>query len=162
MRHINALNNNQGFTITEVLTVVVIVGILMAFSAPSFLAWNHRKQVDSAITNIEGAIKEAQRQAIAKSKTCNIAFDTTIPRVTSNGNTCLITGDRTLENVSLATSISDFNFNLSGESSSQVTVVVTHNVNNNLKKCLVVSSPLGLIGKGDYTGTGTTFANCNP
>lgn len=165
MRHTNVLNNNQGFTMLEALTVVIIVGILAAFSAPSFLAWSHKSQINSAITSIESAIKESQRQAMAKSRTCNVSFDVTTPdqpKITSSGSTCLGTGDRTLENVSLTTSVSDFSFNLLGESSTQVTVVVTHAANSSLKRCLVVSTPLGLIGKGVYTGTGANFANCNP
>jgi prepilin-type N-terminal cleavage/methylation domain-containing protein len=170
VRHSSALDYNQGFTLIELIVVIVIAGILAAFAAPSFLAWSQKNQVDYAITNIEGAIKESQRQAMAQSQTCNITFDTSSPKVTSTVNTaatppinnCLITGDRTLEGVTIATSATQFNFNFKGEVASLITVVVTHKRNTNLKRCLVVSTPLGLIRTGKYTGNGTDQNNCNP
>lgn len=185
MRHSN-VSDNQGFTILEALIVAVFAGILAAMAGPSYFAWSQRRAVDSAITSIEGAIKEAQRQAMARSHYCNVAFATTstpapsTPIVTSSPNSttnpktynCLITGDRTLSNVSLETSTSEFNFDYLGrtfnnfsppvELTNNVVFVVTHSQNANLKRCLVLSTPLGLIGTGKYTGTGTTEANCTP
>ncbi|NET01181.1 MAG: pilin [Sphaerospermopsis sp. SIO1G1] len=160
MRHTNVLKDNQGFTIVELLTIVVIVGILGALAGPSFLAWNQRKQADAAISSLEGAIKEAQRKAMSKSRTCNIAFDTTNPnepKITSADN-CLPTGNRTVENVFLASSNTTMSFNHLGETTTAVTVTVTHQGNPNLQRCLVVSTPLGLIGKGENPNNGV----CNP
>lgn len=162
MRHSNVLND-QGFTILEALIVVVFVGILAAMAAPSYLAWSQRKKVDSAITSIEGAIKESQRQAMAKSRTCTVIFNTTTPRVTSNtANNCLITGDRTLSDVTLARSAASVDFDYLGISSSPITLVVSPSSNPNFKKCLVLSTPLGLIRTGKYSGAGTAASNCDP
>jgi type II secretory pathway pseudopilin PulG len=197
MRHYN-VSDNQGFTILEALIVVVFVGILAAMAGPSYFVWSQRRAVDSAITSIQGAIKEAQRQAMARSRYCNVAFATTstpapsTPIVTSSPNptptpttnpktyNCLITGDRTLSNVSLEASLNDtslvttgvsFNLDFLGKTvdssgvdlTSNITIVVTHAQNTNLKRCLVVSSPLGLIGTGQYTGTsGPISDRCTP
>lgn len=196
MRHSN-VSDNQGFTVLEALIVAVFAGILVAMAGPSYFAWSQRRAVDSAITSIEGAIKEAQRQAMARSRYCNVAFATistpapNTPIVTSSPNptptpttnpktyNCLITGDRILENVRLETSTDDtslvttevgFNLDFLGKTvdssgsdlTSNITIVVTHAQNPNLKRCLVLSTPLGLIGTGKYTGTGTTEANCTP
>ncbi|TAF11214.1 MAG: type II secretion system protein [Nostocales cyanobacterium] len=181
MRPSNALNNNQGFTLLETTIVIVVISILFAIAAPSYLAWSQRKKVDSAISSIEGAIKESQRRAMSMSRTCNVAFTTTLntPRVTSDPitNTCLITGDRILSSVSMQVSKNDtsltttgatpisFDFDYLGNNNNSdaknITVVISHNQNTNLKRCLVVSYPLGLIGTGRYTGTGSSIsANC--
>ncbi|TAE57158.1 MAG: type II secretion system protein [Nostocales cyanobacterium] len=176
MRHTNVLKIDQGFTLPEVMTVVVIVGILAAFAAPGFLAWNQRKQMDAAISNVEGAIKEAQRQAMAKSRECNVSFTapSTTPLRISSSNGCLVTGTRTLENIrqmqvsiddssfpTTATSLNLFSHTGQNMNASPVTVVLTHSGNTNLRKCVVVSSPLGLIGTGEYRGTsGTISARC--
>jgi type II secretory pathway pseudopilin PulG len=168
MRHSN-VSDNQGFTVLEALIVAVFAGILAAMAGPSYFSWSQRRAVDSAITSIEGAIKEAQRQAMARSRYCPMTFNSTT--ITSTDN-CLLTGDRTLSNVSLETSASEFNFDYLGrtfdnssppvELTNNVVFVVTHSQNANLKRCLVLSTPLGLIGTGKYTGTGTTEANCTP
>ncbi|MEA5575422.1 type II secretion system protein [Anabaena sp. UHCC 0451] len=163
MRHSNVFNDNQGFTILEALIVVVFIGILGAMAGPSYFAWSQRRTVESAITNIEGAIKEAQRQAISRSRTCNVTLDTATPRVrstTTNVN-CLLTGDRTLSNVSLAASATAVDFDYLGNSSMSITVVVAPTANassDNFRKCLVLSTPLGLIRTGNYTGASGTTA----
>jgi prepilin-type N-terminal cleavage/methylation domain-containing protein len=167
MRHTSVLKDNQGFTLLETLTVLVIVGILAALIGPSFSAWNQRKQADAAITSLEGAIKEAQRQAMSRSQTCNITVTTADPPIVSsiddpattdkNEGGCLVTGDRTLENVLNASNIT-MSFNHLGETTASVTVTLTHRDNDNLQRCLVVSTPLGLIGKGENPSDGV----CNP
>ncbi|MFM2062090.1 MAG: hypothetical protein RLZZ507_1760 [Cyanobacteriota bacterium] len=158
MRHTSVLKDNQGFTLLETLTVLVIVGILAALIGPSFSAWNQRKQADAAITSLEGAIKEGQRQAMSRSRTCNITVTTANPPTITSADGCLPTGDRTLENVLNSSNIT-MSFNHLGENSTgEVTVTLTHRDNDNLQRCLVVSTPLGLIGKGENPSDGV----CNP
>jgi type II secretory pathway pseudopilin PulG len=178
MRHSN-VSDNQGFTVLEALIVAVFAGILVAMAGPSYFSWSQRRAVDSAITSIEGAIKEAQRQAMAKAQTCILTFNSTT--ITSSPANCLITGDRTLSNVSLETSLDDtslvttgvsFNLDFLGKTvhssvsdlTSNITIVVTHAQNPNLKRCLVLSQPLGLIRTGNYTGASgtTTSSSCVP
>ncbi|ADI63779.1 type 4 pilin ['Nostoc azollae' 0708] len=161
MRHSSA-SNDQGFTILEAVVIVAIVGIFMAFSAPSYLAWSQRKKVDSALTSIEGAMKEAQRQAIAKSLTCNVTLNTSTLKITSTtSSSCLLTGDRELTSVALATSGTTIDFDYLGNSSTEITVVVSSSANPNFKKCLVLSKPLGLIRTGNYADNGTSSSNCS-
>lgn len=163
MRHSN-VSNDQGFTILEALIVVVFAGILAAIAGPSYFAWSQRRAVDSAITSIEGAIKEAQRQAMARSRYCPMTFNSTT--ITSTDN-CLLTGDRTLSDVTLAALPTSLNFDHLGNTTSEITVVVAPSANsssNNFRKCLVLSQPLGLIRRGNYTGASgtTTSSSCVP
>lgn len=165
MRHSN-VSNNQGFTVLEALIVAVFAGILVAMAGPSYFAWSQRRAVDSAITSIEGAIKEAQRQSMARSQTCNITLNTSTKIVTpsdTNSRICLLTGDRTLQNVDVAASNTSLSFNnLGNNTGSTVTIVVNPTGNTNLKKCLVLSGTLGLTRTGNYSGSGTTDTNCTP
>jgi prepilin-type N-terminal cleavage/methylation domain-containing protein len=155
MRHSNVSNYNQGFTLLEGLLVLVIVGILAAMMGPSYLAWNQRQQINAALNTVEGAIKEAQRQAMAESKDCTLTINDT--SVTANDK-CLITGRRELNNLADFASDITIGFNHQGETTAAVTIVLTHNDNDNLQRCLVVSTPLGLIGKGENPSSGV----CNP
>lgn len=169
MRHSN-VSDNQGFTILEALIVVVFAGILAAMAGPSYFAWSQRRAVDDAIISIEGAIKEAQRQAMAMSRTCNVTLDTSALRVRTTSPPkikCLLTGDRTLSDVTLAASATSLNFDHLGNTTSEITVVVAPSANyssNNFRKCLVLSQPLGLIRRGNYTGASgtTTSSSCVP
>ncbi|PSO79590.1 MAG: hypothetical protein BRC41_18775 [Cyanobacteria bacterium QH_9_48_43] len=56
--------SNQGFTLLETATVVVVIGILAAISAPSLLGWYNRTKVDSALNEVRGALQQAQREAM--------------------------------------------------------------------------------------------------
>lgn len=66
--------NNRGFTLIEVLTAVIIVGVLASIAAPNFLGLLNQNRVKQSLEIIEGAIKESQRLAIRRGKTCKIRF----------------------------------------------------------------------------------------
>ena len=109
MRHYNAHHNEDGFTLLELMVVMLFVGIIMAISAPSFLALNRRNQLNQDLTSTENALLEAQRGAMRRGKTCQLVFTTgTTPTIssTSDSGNCLSTGTRTLNNVSMTISTS--------------------------------------------------------
>ena len=157
---------NQGFTLIELVTVLFIAGILAATAVPSFIAMYENTQVKDAINTVQGALKEVQREAIRKSKVCNITLSSTA--ITSSKG-CLVTGDRTLSKVSIASSLStttpanSFQFNIKGNTvnnstpptkptnlNNNVTILISSTSNPKLVRCLVVSAPLGLIRAGKY------------
>ena len=53
-------NSDRGFSLFEMLTVVILIGILAAIAAPNFLGLLSRYQVEEALNTLEGAIKESQ------------------------------------------------------------------------------------------------------
>ncbi|MEM8672718.1 MAG: GspH/FimT family protein [Cyanobacteria bacterium P01_G01_bin.67] len=147
----NAPKNNQGFTLIEMIITVIIIGVIAAIAAPNFLGLLNRNRANSGIAQIEGAIREAQRQAIKDSNSCTVNI-TSATRTVSGG--CLLS-NRVLDNNVTINSDQSITFSGKGNTANNATIVVSTN-NNTVQKCIVVSSGLGLIRKGDFDGT-----NCN-
>ena len=148
----NARKNNQGFTLIETLTILVIIGILSAIAAPSFLGLLNRGKVSSNLNELQGALQEAQREAMRRSKPCTVELNTTLKAVTAP---CLVTGERIFDSsVGLESNGSSIPFDYRGIitlGSGRTFVLFTQESFSN-KKCLVISSPLGMIRTGTYTG----------
>lgn len=56
----------NGFTLTEVLVVIVIAGVLAAIAAPGWLAFMNRQRIQTARTETLQMLREAQKEAITK------------------------------------------------------------------------------------------------
>jgi prepilin-type N-terminal cleavage/methylation domain-containing protein len=81
----NARNKNQGFTLIETLIILVIIGVLSAIAAPSFLSMFNRNKVNDALDQVRGALQEAQRQAMGKSRSCVVVMTpSNQPKLASN------------------------------------------------------------------------------
>jgi len=168
----NARKSSQGFTLIEMLVIVAIIGILSAIVAPSFLGLLNRNKVRNAVVNLQGALQEAQRESLRKSKTCtvNIPSGSSNPTVTgpSGSAYCLITGDRILKDISIRrddTSLGTITFDFKGRataggSDTQAIVLSVANDPSTPERCLMISKPLGLVRTGTYNGTGVIATNC--
>lgn len=173
----SAHKGNQGFTLPEVLIIVVIVGILAAVAVPSFLGSLNNAKVKKALSATEGALKEAQREAIKESKSCVVyVFDGSNAALMSsedlnengsldagedlNGNgsldanSCLVTGSRKIENVILTrpSTISTITFDFKGRTNlaNNAGTIVFSTSDTSQKRCLVISQGLGIIRTGSY------------
>ncbi len=160
----NVRHNNQGFTLIETTIIVVIVGILSAIAAPSFLSMFNKNKVNNALAQVQGTLQEARREAIRKSKSCTVNINTTTKNLTGTPSDCLVTGARTLDSsINLESNQTSIQFSYQGTItlSDAGTVVLSTQDSSSNKKCLVISSPLGIIRTGNYTSTGTNATNCN-
>ncbi|WP_315790568.1 type II secretion system protein [Fischerella sp. JS2] len=73
---LNYAKNNTGYTLIEVLVAVLIVGILSAIAAPSWLAFVNIQRVNKANDAILAALQEAQREAKKNKRNYSVSFTT--------------------------------------------------------------------------------------
>jgi type II secretory pathway pseudopilin PulG len=161
----------SGFTLIENLIIAVVIGIFAVMTLPSFLAFLNRIKLDHAIAEVQGALQEAQREAIRRSQPCTVTLDFAAREITGP---CLITGTRTLpEEVTMATNLTSsgtsnqvqITFGILGGSVFDVETEITPPPTDPVgkivfhlaetdenKPCLAISNTLGLTRSGTYLG----------
>ena len=172
----DAHKKDTGFTLIEIITVVIIVGVLAAIAAPNFLGMLNQTRVKDGLSQVEGAIRETQRLAMRRGKTCKIKFvtktidgqsrqtinvventdpDETVGEGFYNG--CLLE-ERVLPVGVLidAGGLAKIGFSGKGNTidDGQGTIIVKHD-GTNTEKCVQIVGILGNIVAGDYDDTAT-------
>jgi prepilin-type N-terminal cleavage/methylation domain-containing protein len=150
----NARKSSSGFTLIEMLVTLIIVGVIAAIAAPNFLGLLNRNRVNEAAQQVEGALKEAQRQAMRKGKQCTININTT-SKIISNPatNGCLLSS-RNLNNlIQLNSNITSIVFSGKGNitGATPPAIVVSMPNGSNSRKCVVLEGFFGTLRSGDYS-----------
>lgn len=171
----NAHNrSDKGFTLIEMITAIIIVGVLASIAAPNFLGLLNRNRVNQGLSEVEGAITETQRLALRRGKTCSIRLTTevgsgsSVVEVTPDGSNayagCLLSERELPDNVSFSlssggslttinsTSTEDLTFTSKGLPGNAKTIVVLH-PNVDVQKCIRIEGLLGNILTGNYNTT---------
>lgn len=154
-------NTNTGFTLIEILVTTIVVGVIAAIAAPNILGLLNRNRVNDAFGQLEGAIKEAQKQATRNGSACTINMNDS-----DNGNSvsggCLLS-NRNFDDVSnqIEFYANQPTITFSGKGNTTVVlgnqpvfVISMSNGNStDLQKCVVIENSLGTLRTGYYTGT---------
>ena len=146
----NAHKLNRGFTLIEMIAVAVIVGIIAALAVPNVLGLLHRSRANSAINEIESAIKEAQKLAIREGDSCTVNITAATRTV---AGTCLIRNRVFPAPVSLPNGNQTITFSAKGNTVTPLTVRVSLDNNASIDRCLTVATGLGIMRTGDWNGT---------
>lgn len=168
--------NNKGFTLIEMLTVVIIVGVLSSIAAPNFLGLLNQNRVKQGLADVEGAIKESQRLSIRRGKACQIRFTSggtgnryAVVQVRPDNagvsfSGCLLSNRQLPSGVTLSlvagggvvavnsTNVADLGFSGKGYPNIEGIMVVSH-PNTDAQKCIQIEGLLGNILTGDFNST---------
>ncbi|MEL6439453.1 MAG: GspH/FimT family protein [Cyanobacteria bacterium J06621_8] len=147
--------SDRGFTIIELLVVLIIIGIIAGLATPSLVSFFRRNQIDAALSELLGAIKETQSQAMRQSKTCQLDINPNTNALTANPPGCLLTV-RTLNNdITIRTNLPGANPNIpfshKGSTTRMGTIVLSSDLTT-YQRCFVISLGLGIMRTGNYTG----------
>ncbi len=115
------LRPRQGFTLTEMLIVVVMVGMLTMITLPKFSGLVERNRLSAAREEIAAAIATARAAAVQKGRTATVRFSGNqmwVTVVTSNAgattNVVPVKSFMTLYNVSVAATDTLFTYDMRG------------------------------------------------
>ena len=154
--------SDRGFTLIELIIVSIILGIVAAIAVPNFFALLSRNQMNNALEQLLGGIRETQQLAMRQGILCKININTGTNTLTANPNGCLLSTRNIDDNIDIRTNIPgatpNITFSPKGTTTRMGTIVLSSD-NTELQKCFVISLGLGIMRTGDYDGERTGSVN---
>ena len=147
---------DRGFTLTELLIALVVVGIIAAIASPNFIGLLERIRVNNSLEQLLGAIRETQRLAMRQGKRCRININPSTNVLSATPSNCLLNTRKIDENVIVRTNLSgatpNISFSHKGNTTKMGTIVLSSNFIDT-QKCFVISLGLGIMRTGNYIGS---------
>ena len=155
-----------GYTLVEMIVVMVIVGIISAIAAPGWLAFMNSRRANAARDQVAQVIRQAQTQARSSKAEQIVTFNPTASPPTINalgvtqriGNDQVDPGSITLQAKNGGADITQIKFDSNGyvsapgiDEDTGLKVTVTIPPNTGAKRCVVVQTLLG--GMRSASGT---------
>ena len=147
--------SSQGFTLLELLTVMMLVSIMAAIAGPVLLGLFNRAQVEKEFWKLKAMLQLTQRHAMKKSQSCTMLLPINDIEAGMLTSSCAVLGSRTLEKVKVIynrASSKKVTFNFRGHTSTLRTIVIYSNFTE-FKRCMVISNGIGMMRSGIYTGS---------
>ncbi|MEG4867051.1 MULTISPECIES: prepilin-type N-terminal cleavage/methylation domain-containing protein [unclassified Microcoleus] len=152
--HTASKKNDAGFTLIEVLIIVLILGIFASIAAPSWLGFINRQRVRTVNDRVLQTLRSAQSEAKRNKSDRVVTFlATDPPTVTINGNAQQLNvgGEikprqiTLLTNKQTATPANSITFDYQGNPAAGTTpfVVTVAPVGGGTKQCVIVQTLLG-------------------
>lgn len=149
-----------GFTLLEMLVIVIMVGILAAIAGPGWLGYMNRQRVSRARSDLAQVIENAQAQAQQKNSQRIVLFKTA-PGTDSDPlvqvlSTAAVTGGRDIsvggeqnDSIRLTANRQGFTFDYKGTAASAPYIVSVTSEFASTPKCIIVPTILGSIVQAD-------------
>jgi prepilin-type N-terminal cleavage/methylation domain-containing protein len=152
---------NQGWTLMEMAIVSVVVGILASLAIPSMMSGMGKNQLQSSMGQVKGALQEAQRSAIKNGVSCTVNINPTAKTVTGSPAGCISSPvsipDNTEITFTTPTAATSFSFSYKGNPSiASELIIALQSAKTSQRYCLAVSSGIGIMRTGTYSGTTCT------
>jgi type II secretory pathway pseudopilin PulG len=152
--------SDGGFTIIELIVIVLLLGTLSAIAAPSWLAFINRQRVRTVNDRVFQSLRLAQSEAKRTKRDITITFDTTVdppqvkfdPPLATGGSELKLDGGGEIKpgTIVLAFNKPDSNpktsslvFNYQGNPSTTPFVVTVAPSGGKAKQCVIVDTLLG-------------------
>ncbi len=141
--------------------VSVIVGILASITIPSMVGLMAKNSLESSMSQVKGAIQEAQRSAIKNGQSCTINLSATaVSSTNTSTNICMtspvsLSSGMTLSVPTGSTMPSTFSFSYKGNTATDLTLILS-STKTSTQRCLVISAGIGIMRSGTYSGTTCT------
>jgi prepilin-type N-terminal cleavage/methylation domain-containing protein len=164
MKNNSNKKSNYGFTLTELMIALIIIGIIAAIASPSFMGMLSRYRLEEALQQLLGAINETQRLAMVQGKSCRINVNPSTNNITANAG-CLLS-DRQINSAikirSNFTGSTNITFSYKGSTTRMGTIVLSSDYTDT-QKCFVIALGTGIKRIGNYNGSKTgsvSYRNC--